>query len=69
MHIHGHQWVILKQGSAAERNRTNFWQNVEKPKNPVLRDICVVPQNGYAVVRFKANNPGKMDNISENLDG
>jgi FtsP/CotA-like multicopper oxidase with cupredoxin domain len=27
---------------------------------PVLKDTIAVPSGGYAVIKFKANNPGKL---------
>jgi FtsP/CotA-like multicopper oxidase with cupredoxin domain len=34
--------------------------NVKKVSSaPILRDTIAVPSGGYAVIKFKANNPGK----------
>jgi FtsP/CotA-like multicopper oxidase with cupredoxin domain len=27
---------------------------------PILKDTIAVPSDGYAIIKFKANNPGKL---------
>eukprot|EP00475_Leptophrys_vorax_P012633 TRINITY_DN19031_c0_g1_i1.p1 TRINITY_DN19031_c0_g1~~TRINITY_DN19031_c0_g1_i1.p1 ORF type:complete len:612 (-),score=122.60 TRINITY_DN19031_c0_g1_i1:1169-3004(-) len=53
-HLHGHMFWVLARGighyrTGAVRLKTN---------NPVLRDTIRVPGQGYAVLRFVADNPG-----------
>lgn len=65
MHLHGHHFWILKQGSYDELQEPNYYLNtVINPNNPEYttrpnhRDTVSVPAAGFAVVRFVADNPG-----------
>jgi hypothetical protein len=58
MHLHGHYFAVLKQGSREERNADKFWLNIINTTNPVLRDVATVPSFGFMVLRFLAVNPG-----------
>ncbi|EOA88313.1 uncharacterized protein SETTUDRAFT_47020 [Exserohilum turcica Et28A] len=53
MHLHGHVFQIVAKGTGA-------WNGDESafPKVPSKRDGVLVPAQGYAVIRFKADNPG-----------
>ena len=31
-------------------------------QNPIKKDTVMVPDGGYTIIRFKADNPGKDDN-------
>ncbi|XP_054781437.1 laccase-7-like [Prosopis cineraria] len=56
MHIHGFDFYVLAQGFGvfnAMRDSGKF--NVV---NPQRRNTIAVPTGGWAVIRFKANNPG-----------
>ncbi|KAK3387770.1 multicopper oxidase-domain-containing protein [Podospora didyma] len=54
MHLHGHDFALLAQG-----NDTHQLANVTlKFDNPPRRDVVLLPAGGYAVVAFKADNPG-----------
>ncbi|KAK4270418.1 hypothetical protein QN277_023455 [Acacia crassicarpa] len=56
MHLHGYDFYVLAQGFGvydAKRDMKNF--NVI---NPQKRNTIAVPVGGWAVIRFKANNPG-----------
>ena len=59
IHLHGHYFAVLKQGSREERNRDRFWLNIMNTTNPVVRDVATVPSFGFMVIRFIANNPGR----------
>ncbi|XP_054781636.1 laccase-7-like [Prosopis cineraria] len=56
MHIHGMNFYVLAQGFGA------FNQNRDRRKfnlvNPQMRNTVAVPTGGWAVIRFKAKNPG-----------
>ncbi|XP_061339642.1 laccase-7-like [Gastrolobium bilobum] len=56
MHIHGFNFHVLAQGFG------NYNSTRDKPKfnlvNPQMRNTIAVPVGGWAVIRFKANNPG-----------
>jgi iron transport multicopper oxidase len=53
MHLHGHVFQVVATGSGT-------WNGNEAslPSVPLKRDGFVVPAYGYAVIRFKADNPG-----------
>ncbi|XP_021288985.1 laccase-7-like [Herrania umbratica] len=56
MHIHGFDFHVLAQGfgnynPAEDRKKLNFF-------NPQMRNTIGVPVGGWAVIRFRANNPG-----------
>jgi iron transport multicopper oxidase len=53
MHLHGHVFQVVATGSGT-------WNGNEAsmPSVPLKRDGFVVPAQGYAVIRFKADNPG-----------
>ncbi|KAK7395171.1 hypothetical protein VNO78_15717 [Psophocarpus tetragonolobus] len=56
MHLHGFNFFVLAQGfgnydPARDRVKFNF-------VNPQMRNTIAVPEGGWAVIRFKANNPG-----------
>jgi iron transport multicopper oxidase len=53
MHLHGHVFQVVATGSGT-------WNGDEAslPSVPLKRDGFVVPAQGYAVIRFKADNPG-----------
>lgn len=58
IHLHGFNFYVLAQGfgnynAAVDANKFNF-------VNPQERNTIGVPVGGWAVVRFRANNPGKM---------
>ncbi|KAK1271729.1 Laccase-12 [Acorus gramineus] len=56
IHLHGYDFYILAQGFG------NFNLATDKAKfnmvDPPLRNTMGVPVNGWAVIRFKADNPG-----------
>ncbi|KAK1283394.1 Laccase-3 [Acorus calamus] len=56
IHLHGHDFYILAEGFG------NFDPATDKARfnmvDPSLRNIVAVPVNGWAVIRFKADNPG-----------
>lgn len=53
MHLHGHVFQMVAKGSGT-------WDGQESgfPEVPSKRDGLVVPARGYAIIRFKADNPG-----------
>ncbi|KAG5037725.1 hypothetical protein JHK82_018536 [Glycine max] len=56
MHLHGFSFHVLAQDFG------NFNYTKDKYKfnlvNPIFRNTIAVPAGGWAVIRFKANNPG-----------
>ena len=63
-HLHGHTFQLISRSegtdddenpqiyNALNPHHTNF------PEHPLVRDTVMVNSNGFAVLRFKANNPG-----------
>ncbi len=54
IHLHGHDFVILAQGSET------FDPAVVKPnlENPTRRDVAMLPAGGYLWIAFQVDNPG-----------
>lgn len=55
-HLHGHQFQIMdrpRSGTGDYPGRTNGFS-----KKPPMRDVLAVNAKSYAVLRFKADNPG-----------
>ncbi|KAK1321560.1 Laccase-3 [Acorus calamus] len=56
IHLHGYDFYILAEGFG------NFNPETDKARfnmmDPPLRNTVAVPVNGWAVIRFKADNPG-----------
>jgi hypothetical protein len=55
-HLHGHHFQVLDR----PRSNTGNWpgRDVNYASNPPMRDTVAVMANSYAVLRFKADNPG-----------
>ncbi|KAE8154061.1 Cupredoxin [Aspergillus avenaceus] len=56
IHLHGHDFYILAQGSGALPQNITF-----QTKNPPRRDVAMIPareDGGYLVIAFPADNPG-----------
>ncbi|KAL4218091.1 hypothetical protein ACF0H5_022827 [Mactra antiquata] len=74
MHIHGYSFHVVKVGYGEPEvknsdvdckgislcNNHTAWRNIPdlKISKAIRKDTVTVPGNGYAVVRFKADNPG-----------
>ncbi|XP_017471070.1 PREDICTED: laccase-21-like, partial [Rhagoletis zephyria] len=68
-HLHGTSFVVLGMGRSPDMQlqRMNLQHALELDKRgllerrflkPALKDTVAVPNNGYAVLRFRADNPG-----------
>jgi len=56
-HLHGHHFQVLKRPARG----TGDWPGARRARlnqNPPMRDTVEVHANSYAVIRFKADNPG-----------
>ncbi|KAI8970040.1 Cupredoxin [Mycotypha africana] len=55
-HLHDHMFQVVARGSDGvyDPNR----HKAIYPENPTFRDTIGVPSNGFAVLRFRADNPG-----------
>ena len=60
MHVHGMDWVVLKQGYEKEMkdNPEGYFLNTGDGAVRPSRDTVLVPDGGFAVVEFWAGNPG-----------
>lgn len=58
MHLHGFDFYVLAQGFG-NFNRTRDWKKFNLV-NPQERNTIAVPVGGWAVIRFRANNPGEI---------
>ncbi|KAJ2801888.1 ferroxidase fet3 [Coemansia guatemalensis] len=58
LHLHGHTFQLIERGFT--NDTTGELRNIVPLTNfsPLMRDTIFVPQGEYAVVRFKADNPG-----------
>ncbi|KXJ90396.1 multicopper oxidase-domain-containing protein [Microdochium bolleyi] len=54
MHLHGHDFALLAQGT----NSSELQNAKLKFDNPPRRDVALLPSGGYLVIAFKADNPG-----------
>ena len=55
IHLHGHDFVVLKSGFEPFRYGGTYELDLV---NPARRDVVMLPANGYVIIAFKANNPG-----------
>jgi FtsP/CotA-like multicopper oxidase with cupredoxin domain len=55
-HLHGHSFWLLGTGLGIYDQRTMADQL--NTRNPPLRDTVTLPSGGWAVFRFKGDNPG-----------
>ncbi|KAI7841690.1 hypothetical protein COHA_004557 [Chlorella ohadii] len=56
MHLHGHHFWVLGSGDGIYDPATHA--SKLNTKNPPFRDTLTLPKNGWAVLRFVADNPG-----------
>lgn len=52
IHLHGHDFVVLAQGSGT------YTGDITTLTTPPKRDTAMLPENGYLVIGFKTDNPG-----------
>ncbi|XP_043271372.1 laccase-like [Venturia canescens] len=68
-HLHGHIFHIINEGRAKDHNITSIslQKIIELDRNGMLKrnfkkqvskDTYAVPNNGYSIIRFRADNPG-----------
>lgn len=55
IHLHGHDFVILKQTNASEDAGDPSTWNF---RNPPRRDVALLASNGTLALAFKPDNPG-----------
>jgi FtsP/CotA-like multicopper oxidase with cupredoxin domain len=65
-HLHGHAFYVMDMGQyaagqTAESLLNSLKSNVTRASPaPALKDTIAVPSGGYAVIKFRARNPGKL---------
>lgn len=55
-HLHGHHFWVVGSGLGIYNAKANA--SSLNTVNPPLRDTATLPQGGWVVIRFKADNPG-----------
>lgn len=55
IHLHGHDFVILRQESQPFYYNGTYDLDLN---NPARRDVVMLPANGFIIVAFKSDNPG-----------
>lgn len=57
VHLHGHAFQVLYRSDSG--NGTFDPDNLpEFPENPIRRDVLFINEGGYAIIAFRADNPG-----------
>ncbi|KAI8144976.1 multicopper oxidase-domain-containing protein [Fennellomyces sp. T-0311] len=54
-HLHGHVFQVVGRGDGYYDNNSSITLNTT---NPMRRDTIQVPGEGFAIIRFRADNPG-----------
>ncbi|PSN35801.1 hypothetical protein C0J52_21815 [Blattella germanica] len=63
-HLHGYNFYVMaidqfRNGENLQSiSRGLYDQNFRRSSNPAKKDTVAIPSNGYAAIRFKADNPG-----------
>ena len=52
--MHGHDFAIIDQAANKHFDR----KSINPVPNPPRRDVVFLPEEGYVVIAFKADNPG-----------
>ncbi|KAJ1728911.1 ferroxidase fet3 [Coemansia biformis] len=58
MHLHGHTFQIIERGFTNDTTGVLRNRVAQTGYSPLQRDTVFVPKKEYAVVRFRADNPG-----------
>jgi Putative multicopper oxidases len=64
-HLHGYDFYVMamdqyKAGETPDSiNRRLLTENFRRSSLPAKKDTIAVPSNGWAALRFRANNPGE----------
>jgi hypothetical protein len=57
-HLHGHQFWIMATGATGDFNWDSYSNGRLNVSNPMRRDTMTVDAYGWALIRFRADNPG-----------
>jgi len=77
-HLHGYAFKVVGIGRSPDRNvkKINLKHALDLDKRgllhrefnlPPAKDTIAVPNNGYVIFRFRADNPGKLTRTIENF--
>ena len=58
IHLHGHDFVILDQSVPMDGEVCDVNEATPNLNNPPRRDVAFLPDKGYLILAFKADNPG-----------
>lgn len=60
IHLHGHDFAILAQcyPNGSNNNTCDPTKAILNTHNPPRRDVAFLPDEGYLILAFKADNPG-----------
>lgn len=73
-HLHGYSFHVVGVTQLDELTDLTRIQELDRRDsllsrnlvNPVLKDTVTVPRNGVSVLRFKADNPGRLTSCTKN---
>jgi hypothetical protein len=58
IHLHGHDFAVLDQCVPTDETACDVAKADLTLTNPPRRDVAFLPDNGYLIIAFKADNPG-----------
>ncbi|KAJ2553143.1 ferroxidase fet3 [Coemansia sp. RSA 1933] len=58
MHLHGHTFQVIEKGKTSDLTGDTVRRVPSSGYSPLRRDTVHVAEGEYAIVRFRANNPG-----------
>ncbi|KAI8903176.1 Cupredoxin, partial [Gorgonomyces haynaldii] len=58
IHLHGHSFQIVGRGKQGGFDIDKLRPTFNALENPVRRDVVFIPLRGWAVIRFRSDNPG-----------
>src|SRR5947207_8799018 len=59
VHLHGHTFQVLYRSKMdSGPYDQSMAMDFTFPKNPIRRDTVMIHRNGFAILRFRTNNPG-----------
>ncbi|KAJ1771630.1 ferroxidase fet3 [Coemansia sp. RSA 487] len=58
MHLHGHTFQVIEKGKTSDLTGESVRRVPSSGYSPLRRDTVYVASGEYAIVRFRANNPG-----------
>jgi FtsP/CotA-like multicopper oxidase with cupredoxin domain len=74
-HLHGYDFYVMaidqfRNGETLNSiSRKLLETNFRRSSLPARKDTIAVPSNGYAAIRFRADNPGTTPSLTVHLTG